>query len=98
MNCLNIIVNSPFVREGDVDWVFGPFHDGHEKCGEECEDSIITVEPGTSMSKLLVMLGSFPSISQAKKNWKGPAEIPNGFTDVFVGKLRRRLVIWNPTE
>jgi len=47
---------------------------------------------------LLIKIGAFPSKGQARKNWNGPKVIPNGWSHFVVGKLRRDLCIWNPTE
>lgn len=47
---------------------------------------------------LLVKLEAFPSKSQARKNWKGSKQIPDGWSHFVVGKLKRDLCIWNPTE
>ena len=46
----------------------------------------------------LVWLGAFKSKSQARKNWKGPTSIPDGWFECFVGKRKRHLCIWNPSE
>lgn len=46
---------------------------------------------------LLVKLGAFPSKSQARKNWKGPTEIPQGWSEFTIGKMKRKLCIWNPS-
>ena len=47
---------------------------------------------------LLVKLGAFPSKSQARKSWKGLDKIPDGWSMFWVGKFRRILCIWNPSE
>lgn len=84
---LNIIITSENVREDDRDYLF-----------PRDEDITYLSLDQTSMPDLLVQLGAFPSRGQAKKNWKGPQEIPGGWSHFFVGKLRRELCIWNPTE
>ena len=106
MDCLNVIVMTPHVQAEDEELIFGPFHEEHcrDGCVEgngipHCPDAILRTGPGMlSMWRLLVLLGAFPSVSQARKNWKGPASIPSGFSEFTVGKLKRQLVIWNPTE
>jgi hypothetical protein len=86
--------------------------DDHELFGfwTQCKDDesgleffMLNIEPfivlkpaETDMFDLLVRLEAFPSKGQARKNWKGPATIPDGWTELFVGKGRRQLCIWNP--
>jgi len=53
-----------------------------------------------TMLDLLVILGVFKSKSDARKNWRSSSiEIPPGFTHLIgLGKKRKSLHIWNPTE
>ena len=53
-------------------------------------------ENEVDMFDLLVMLGAFSSKGQAKKNWKGVKDIPFGWSEFIIGKLKRQLCIWNP--
>lgn len=47
----------------------------------------------------LVELGVFSSKSQARKNWRGPIQIPEGFSHFErLGKHKNELVIWLPKE
>lgn len=66
--------------EEDKDLFFGP-------CPTEFTTSV-----ASTMAHLLAQLGLFPSVGQAKKNgWD--TEIPYGFTDIVVGKLKTRVTI-----
>ena len=47
----------------------------------------------------LVELGVFSSKSRARKNWRGPIQIPEGFSHFErLGKHKNELVIWLPKE
>jgi hypothetical protein len=85
MNHLNVIVDNGSILPSDKEILFE-------------EEDVIVVPPDTTMFDLLVMLGSFPSKSQARKNWKAGGEIPIGWSEFFVGKKKRHLCIWNPSE
>lgn len=85
MDYLNIIVDNGNVWPDDKQMLFG-------------DEDVVIVIPQTTIYDLLVMLGSFPSKSQARKNWRQGATIPAGWSEFFVGKLRRHLCIWNPSE
>ena len=91
MDYLNIVVMTPWVQEGDEELLFGPL---------EPKEKVHRIGVGMlSMWRLLVLLGAFPSISQARKNWKDKSgTIPPGFSEFWVGKKRRRLTIWSPQE
>lgn len=77
---LNVIVESASLRDSDAEY-FG-------------DEPAMLVPEGTDMLQLLVELGSFPSRGQARKNWKGPVEIPPGWTETKIGK--RWLFVLNP--
>ena len=85
MTSLNILVLNGFVQESDRENIFS-------------DEEVMAVSPLTSMIDLVVRIGAFPSKSQARKNWKGASEIPDGFTEHFIGKKKRHLCIWNPSE
>jgi len=59
----------------------------------QAEDTEITAFHSVTMIDLLVATGCFPSKGQARKNWKGPIEVPLGFSTWEVGKRRVRLDI-----
>lgn len=60
-------------------------------------DEPVDVLPASAtMLDALVKAGIFPSKSEARKNWKGPIEIPDGFSEWVVGKLKNRLSILKP--
>lgn len=55
-------------------------------------DRVVYLEDvSVTYADLMVMAGVFPSLGQARKNGHG-GPIPNGFSDIRVGKLRRRIV------
>jgi hypothetical protein len=55
------------------------------------------VSQNTTMLDLLVKLELFSSKSQARKNWRGPIEIPSGFNHFErLGKLKKDIAVWNP--
>ena len=64
------------------------------------EEPLIFVSPETDMFTILKDHVFFKSKSDARRNWKKTdQEIPLGFTDLTkIGKLNRRLTIWNPIE
>src|SRR6266853_62538 len=64
-----VIVKTPHLQDGDRAELF------------HAEDEVDYVEPGVDMLDLLVDLGMFPSRGQARKNWRGPIEIPAGWTE-----------------
>jgi hypothetical protein len=89
VDSLNVIVSNEFVREFDRNTLFPD------------EEDVLVLRPGHNkdMFNLLVILGAFTSRSQAKKNWtKTDRNIPAGWSEFFVGKKRRHLCTWNPTE
>ncbi len=87
MNFLNVIVESDHVLDTDRGSLF-----------PDSEDVLI-IRPGNNkdMFDLLVLLGAFPSRSQARKNWKGTQAIPEGWSEFFVGKKKRHLCCWRPS-
>lgn len=84
---LNIIIRTSSVQEGDRELLFP-------------DDEMVHIfdQEQKDIFDLLIILGAFPSKSQARKNWNGPKEIPEGWSEFFVGKLKRHLCIWNPSE
>ena len=87
MDFLNVMVDNGNLRETDRKMLFPK------------EERVIIVNPEeTSIFELLVMIGSFESKSQARKNWNGANTIPAGWSEFKIGKLKRHLCIWNPTE
>ena len=92
MNFLNIIVDNGNVKEEDRAALFPNnemvhvLRKGHPWLSK------------TGMLDILITMGCFKSKSQARKNWKGPHNIPEGWSEFFIGKKRRHLCIFNPTE
>jgi hypothetical protein len=64
----------------------------------ECEVEVLPA--GTSMLDVLVECGIFPSKGQARKNgWKDDKSIiPDGFSEVVVGKKKHCITILNPSS
>ena len=60
-----------------------------EKC-EEIEDR--------DFWDILVENRIFKSRGDCKRNCKYPKEIPWGWAERIIGKLRHKICIWNPTE
>jgi hypothetical protein len=89
MNFLNVIIANGNVWPSDRDTLFPKDEDVHIFGSE------------TDIFTLLIKLNSFPSRSQAKKNWKRhdrTGKLHTGWSEFFVGKLKRHLCIWNPGE
>ena len=82
---INIVVTTPEFEENKD--LLEPLFDG-----EEFEE----VPPGWDMFDLLKHIEFFPSKGQARKNWHGPAEIPEGFSLFEFGKRKHLLTIWKP--
>lgn len=51
------------------------------------------IPANATMLDVLVIAGIFRSKTEARKNWKGPLEIPNGFSQRLVGKLKAQITI-----
>ena len=79
----NVVVGEHDDR--DVRLIFGP-------------EVVSVVQEPVTMIDLLAQIGAFESKSQARKNWRGPVEIPLGFTDWIVGKGKnlKWLSVWKP--
>lgn len=86
MNFLNVVVVDK-AKWSDVEALF-PWN-----------EEIFFISAGTfDMADLLVKIEAFPSKSQARKNWKGSLELPPGWSEFWIGKKKRQICIWNPTE
>lgn len=88
---LNIVIMNEWFEPDLCDRLFNPM---------EWNEVIDMREDGKhDVLDFLVELSVFKSKSQARKNWKGPVEIPDGFTDLQrLGKERHRLTIWKPIK
>jgi len=54
---------------------------------------------GTDIWSILVDSGAFESKGQARKNWQGIKEIPDGYSELGpIGKSKLMLFLWNPSE
>ena len=90
MNFLNVIIDNGNILPEDEDLIFGS--------DNGIKEPVVFVPITTTIFDLLIMIGSFNSKNQAKKNWKHGDIIPNGFSEFWIGKVKRHLTIWNPTE
>ena len=86
---INILVINEFSRPDDTELFFSePVHQVRDK----------------DLLDILVDHSFFLSKSQARKaGWDGsidkkPCNIPPGFSEFTIGKRKRRLIIFNPTE
>ena len=95
----NVIIKTEFIQPDDKDLIFS---------GEPCLEF-----DKADLAEILVQSGIFISKGQARKTghiqwlndageWdkKTPvksAEIPPGFSEFISGKLRHRVMIWNPS-
>ena len=86
VNEFNVVIENEHLQPRDVSLFFR-------------ENDVINILPKeTTMADIGVLMGLFPSKSQARKNgWDG--EVPNGWTEkIGIGKLRRSLWIWKPIQ
>ena len=84
MDYLNVMVDNGRLLPGDSALLFG--------------DEEVVIVRDADMYDLLVMLGSFKSRSEARKNWRGVRDIPSGWSEYRVGRLKKELCIWNPVS
>ena len=89
MDFLNIIICNDNVKDRDRTDLFPDEEIVH----------ILWPGHGKDMYDLLVLIEAFNSKSQARKNWKLTGkDIPEGWSEFFIGKQKRHLCIWNPTN
>lgn len=80
MNELNFFKSS---LESDKELFFGPLDN----------EMFVEIQDNWTMANIVVALGIFPSMSQARSNgWNKP--IPKGFSDIRIGKNKRRAIIF----
>ena len=81
---VNVLVDTPGLRESDRELFFGPLADHG--------DVFILAPEEATWAHILAALGCFPSIGQARKNgWNKAVE--DGFTPTFkVGKKARKFI------
>jgi hypothetical protein len=85
-----IIVDNGNAKQSDEQLFFGDKEGNLPK--------IFWVPRETNMLDLLVQTGIFSSKGEAKRNgWKDKKDIPNGFSETTVGKLKHCLTILNVT-
>lgn len=53
----------------------------------------IIIDHKATMFDVLAYAGVFSSKTEARKNWKGPVEIPLGFSEFTIGKLKHKITI-----
>jgi len=81
-NETNILIGRIPLRDQEL--MLGPYKVG---------DAVIRYKYQITYPELLKDLGFFKSTSQARKAGWGDKEIPQGFTDLRIGKKKRRLTI-----
>jgi hypothetical protein len=59
---------------------------------------IIHLPESATMLDVLATAKIFASKGETRKNWKGPLEIPFGFSEFTVGKLKHRVTILKKKE
>jgi len=59
--------------------------------GKETNDPVDLIPDTFNMLDVLALAGIFKSKSDARKNWRGPVEIPMGFKEFNIGK-RQHLI------
>ena len=94
---LNVIVQNGNVLGGDRSLLFGTEAVVDGKLQIVDIEKTVDVDTTVDIFVILIMLGSFSSRSQAKKNWKHGFDIPPGWSEFWIGKVKRHLCIWNPT-
>lgn len=57
-------------------------------------DPVTVLPANATMFDVLAQAGIFSSKSDARKNWKGVVEIPWGWSEFTVGKLKHQVFIW----
>ncbi len=98
MDFLNVIIENGNVHESDEETLFGPLEHKCKGCSN-CQVEMVTRFPPTiTIFDLLVKLGSFRSKSHARKNWRHGKDTPSGWSEFKIGKLKRHLCIWNPSQ
>ena len=80
---IDIIIDNEHARRSDAELFFS-----------QSPDEVIWLEEKKDMWDILVMSGIFSSRSQARKDGRAQ-EIPLGWTDVRMGKKKRRFCILN---
>jgi len=87
VNEFNIIIDTGFVQESDKELLFGPLTP---------EDKFIILPKVMRWPQLFRDIGIFKSSSEAMRNgWD--KDIPPGWTQIIIGKLRNRIYIWKPS-
>src|SRR6185369_11600579 len=62
------------------------------------DEPVLLLPANATMLDALAQAGVFKSKSDARKNWKGPIEIPRGFSEHTIGKLQHKIWILNWVE
>jgi len=79
----DFIINNGHSRRSDAELFFG-----------QSPEDVIWLDGDKDMWDILVIAGVFPSRTQARKNGRA-REIPEGWTDQRMGKLKHRICILN---
>ena len=81
----NIVLGEEHISDRDVDFLFG---------GE----TWLSLPRTTDIFTLLVECKVFTSKSEARKNWKKNGIIDGWNEFLALGKMRRNIFVWKPTE
>ena len=82
----DFIVDNEHSRRSDAELFFG-----------QTPEEVFWLDESKDLWDILVICGLFPSRSQARKNGRAK-EIPSGWTDQRMGKLKHRICILNVQE
>ncbi len=88
------------VGDGDPDLINCLFQPVREE-DQDPDELLVQADPNITWPHLLAALGCFPSIPQARKNWRGGNKeampIAGGYQEVTIGKARRiAIFLWKP--
>jgi hypothetical protein len=82
---VNVVIGDDNVSQDDVDFLF-------------CNEGWISMPKSTTIIDVLVHFKFFASKSDARRNWKR-GDIDEGWNEFLaIGKLRRNIFVWKPTQ
>lgn len=88
MNEFNIVVRNEYLQQNEdlIPILFD-------------NEQVVYIESNCDMYDILVLCNTFPSRSQAKKNWSREVTIPDGWSQhLKIGKLNKSIYIYNPIK
>ena len=89
--CIFIPPNRPEIEEG-------PEWDAWANARVWSNEPVTILPANATMFDVLAQAGIFSSKSDARKNWKGVVEIPWGWSEFTVGKLKHQVFIMKPFD